>query len=305
MDTSYLLCFLPVYFSYIFPRFTLSRGPRIQWQSTAYRRQSWPCQPFCAVYFAPRQPATCLLLFAAGHVLYDRSSIPSTLDHLLPIPAFSNLKATILSPRTPESHPSPSSESTPQLATTSDSTAPRQKNRSQGAKSRPANKSRNTKDQTETKKHRDRKDRKDRKESDKEKDKKRDKADKLPKKPKKPEIWEIQKDALGKKFPDGWNPAKRLSPDALDGIRHLNTTAPDRFTTAVLAEEFKVSPEAIRRILKSKWRPSEGEMDKRRVRWENRHERIWSQMAELGLRPPTQRSQPLSDTRGLFNDKKK
>lgn len=206
---------------------------------------------------------------------------------------------------TPESHPSPSSESTPQLATTSDSTAPRQKNRSQGAKSRPANKSRNTKDQTETKKHRDRKDRKDRKESDKEKDKKRDKADKLPKKPKKPEIWEIQKDALGKKFPDGWNPAKRLSPDALDGIRHLNTTAPDRFTTAVLAEEFKVSPEAIRRILKSKWRPSEGEMDKRRVRWENRHERIWSQMAELGLRPPTQRSQPLSDTRGLFNDKKK
>ncbi|CAI7617238.1 unnamed protein product [Penicillium pancosmium] len=173
---------------------------------------------------------------------------------------------------TPESHPSPSSESTPQLATTSDSTAPRQKNRSQGAKSRPANKPRNTKDQTETKKPRDRKDRKDRKESDKEKDKKRDKADKLPKKPKKPEIWEIQKDALGKKFPDGWNPAKRLSPDALDGIRHLNTTAPDRFTTAVLAEEFKVSPEAIRRILKSKWRPSEGEMDKRRVRWENRHE---------------------------------
>lgn len=209
---------------------------------------------------------------------------------------------------TPESHRSPSAESTPQIATTSDSTAPPQKNRSQGAKSRPANKPRNAKDQTEAKKPRDRKDskdRKDRKESDKEKDKKRDKANKLPKQPKKPEIWEIQKDALGKKFPDGWNPAKRLSPDALDGIRHLNTTAPDRFTTAVLAEEFKVSPEAIRRILKSKWRPSEGEMDKRRVRWENRHERIWSQMAELGLRPPTQRSQPLSDTRGLLNDKKK
>jgi hypothetical protein len=202
----------------------------------------------------------------------------------------------------PEFYSSPSSESTPQPASTLDSTAPPQKNRPQGTKSRPTNKPRNTKDQTETKKPRDRKDRKD---SDKEKDKKRDKANKLPKQPKKPETWEIQKDALGKKFPDGWNPAKRLSPDALDGIRHLHTTAPDRFTTAVLAEEFKISPEAIRRILKSKWRPSEGEMDKRRVRWENRHERIWSQMAELGLRPPTQRSQPLSDTRGLFKDKKK
>ncbi|KAJ5599126.1 mitochondrion organization and biogenesis protein [Penicillium hetheringtonii] len=108
-----------------------------------------------------------------------------------------------------------------------------------------------------------------------------------------------------KKFPDGWNPAKRLSPDALDGIRHLHATAPDRFTTAVLAEEFKVSPEAIRRILKSKWRPSENEMEKRRVRWENRHERIWSQMAELGLRRPSKRAQALSDTRGLFRDKKK
>lgn len=137
------------------------------------------------------------------------------------------------------------------------------------------------------------------------KDKTKEKAKKAPKKPKKLEGWEIQKGALEKKFPDGWNPAKRLSPDALDGIRHLHGTAPDRFTTAVLAEEFKVSPEAIRRILKSKWRPSENEMEKRRVRWENRHERIWSQMAELGLRRPSKRAQALSDSRGLFNDKKK
>lgn len=200
-----------------------------------------------------------------------------------------------------DAHPPESPESTPQLENTPDSNAPPQKDQAQTPKSRETGKSREKKSKGDSKNP------KYQKESDKEKtkDKKHDKAKKVPKKPKKPEAWEIQKDALGKKFPDGWNPAKRLSPDSLDGIRHLHATAPDRFTTAVLAEEFKVSPEAIRRILKSKWKPSEKEMDKRRVRWENRHERIWSQMAELGLRPPTKRSQPLSDSKGLFGDKKK
>lgn len=142
---------------------------------------------------------------------------------------------------------------------------------------------------------------KDRKNSDKEK--KAGNMEKLLKKKKqKPEPWQIQKDALEKKFPAGWNPPKKLSPDALDGIRHLHATAPERFTTTVLAEEFKVSPEAIRRILKSRWRPSEGEMEKRRQRWERRHERIWSQMHELGLRPPTKRSRPLQDSNRLFKE---
>ncbi|KAJ5112680.1 hypothetical protein N7532_000725 [Penicillium argentinense] len=147
----------------------------------------------------------------------------------------------------------------------------------------------------------------DRKESRKaaDKDKKHDAAKKQPKKPRKPEPWEIQKDALEKKFPTGWNPAKKLSPDALDGIRHLHATAPDQFTTAVLADEFKVSPEAIRRILKSKWRPKEEEVEKRRARWEKRHERIWTQLVELGLRPPTQRSREMADSNALYEDEKK
>ncbi|KAL4918231.1 hypothetical protein BDW62DRAFT_182102 [Aspergillus aurantiobrunneus] len=99
------------------------------------------------------------------------------------------------------------------------------------------------------------------------------------------EGWEIQKEALKEKFPNGWSPPKKLSPDAMEGIRHLNSVAPDQFTTPVLAEEFKVSPEAIRRILKSKWRPSGTDLENRRKRWEKRHERIWSHMSELGLRP--------------------
>ena len=140
---------------------------------------------------------------------------------------------------------------------------------------------------------------KDRKYSEKEQD--RRKAKKALKKSK-PEHWQVQKSALEKKFPTGWNPQKKLSPDALDGIRHLHATAPDRFTSQVLADEFKVSPEAIRRILKSKWRPSATELESKRKRWENRHERIWSRMAELGLRPSTKRSRPMSDANTLFKE---
>ncbi|KAJ5780155.1 hypothetical protein N7457_005315 [Penicillium paradoxum] len=119
---------------------------------------------------------------------------------------------------------------------------------------------------------------------------------------KKPEHWQVQKAALKEKFAEGWNPTKKLSPDALDGIRTLHAKAPEKFTTAVLAEEFEVSPEAIRRILKSKWRPSEDEMESRRKRWENRHDRIWSRMAELGLRPSTNRTRPVSDFHVLYDD---
>ncbi|KAJ5753414.1 uncharacterized protein N7511_007567 [Penicillium nucicola] len=119
----------------------------------------------------------------------------------------------------------------------------------------------------------------------------------------KKENWQIQKAALEKKFPQGWNPPKKLSPDALDGIRHLHAKAPEQFTTPVLAKEFEVSPEAIRRILKSRWQPSEDEQESRRQRWEKRHDRIWSRMAELGLRPETKRTKPISDARVLYGDK--
>lgn len=101
------------------------------------------------------------------------------------------------------------------------------------------------------------------------------------------EPWQAQKKALSEKFgPSGWLPRKRLSPDALEGIRALHAQYPDKFTTPILADQFKVSPEAIRRILKSKWRPKDDEEERRRRRWENRGENIWSQMVEMGIKPP-------------------
>ena len=99
--------------------------------------------------------------------------------------------------------------------------------------------------------------------------------------------WQIQKSALKLKLNDAaWNPRKRLSPDALEGIRELHKQYPDKYTTPVLAEQFEVSPEAIRRILKSKWKPSEEEEVDRRKRWDKRGESIWSRWVDMGLKPP-------------------
>ena len=101
------------------------------------------------------------------------------------------------------------------------------------------------------------------------------------------ESWQIQKQALAEKFGSAhWAPRKRLSPDALEGIRSLNAQHPEKYNTPELARQFAVSPEAIRRILKSKWKPREDEEADRRRRWENRGQAIWGKMVEIGVKPP-------------------
>jgi len=106
-------------------------------------------------------------------------------------------------------------------------------------------------------------------------------------KPHKKEPWQSYKAALKEKFgEEAWTPRKRISPDALAGIRALRANQPDVYTTDRLAEHFKMSPEAIRRILRSKWQPNEEEMDERRMRWEKRGIKKWTEMAEEGVRPP-------------------
>jgi hypothetical protein len=102
-----------------------------------------------------------------------------------------------------------------------------------------------------------------------------------------PEQWQTQKSALKEKFGDeSWSPRKKLSPDTIDAIRAMHASDPERFNTPVLAENFKISPEAIRRILKSKWQPKPEEQEDRRQRWEKRGERVWSQLSEMGVKPP-------------------
>jgi hypothetical protein len=101
------------------------------------------------------------------------------------------------------------------------------------------------------------------------------------------EAWAIQKEALERKFGDqGWQPRKRVSPDSLEGIRALHASDPRTYTTQMLSQHFAISPDAVRRILKSKWRPSEEEVSDRMGRWEKRGVRKWKEMAELGMKPP-------------------
>lgn len=100
------------------------------------------------------------------------------------------------------------------------------------------------------------------------------------------EHWQLDKAALKEKFPEGWKPLKKLSPDALAGIRALHAQSPEQYTTEVLASSFKISPEAIRRILKSKWAPSADEEMDRQRRWLTRGKSIYTRHAELGQKPP-------------------
>ena len=99
--------------------------------------------------------------------------------------------------------------------------------------------------------------------------------------------WQLEKEASKRKLNgETWNPRKKLSPDTMEGIRHLHNTQPQRFTTPVLAQHFKVSPEAIKRILKSKWRPTDEEQEDRLRLWDKRGEQICTNLVELGVKPP-------------------
>ena len=103
----------------------------------------------------------------------------------------------------------------------------------------------------------------------------------------KKESWQVQKAALQHKFgEDSWTPRKRLSPDTLEGIRALHASNPAAYPTKTLAEHFEITPEAIRRVLKSKWKPNSEEIEERRKRWERRGVKKWTEMSEQGVRPP-------------------
>ncbi|KAF8552088.1 hypothetical protein OG21DRAFT_1511944 [Imleria badia] len=71
-----------------------------------------------------------------------------------------------------------------------------------------------------------------------------------------PEQWRRHREEIKKAFPDGWSPTRKVSRDAMDGLRSLHAFDKDTFSCAVLADKFKISPEAVRRILRSKWEPS-------------------------------------------------
>ncbi|KAF9234272.1 hypothetical protein BU15DRAFT_52827 [Melanogaster broomeanus] len=89
-----------------------------------------------------------------------------------------------------------------------------------------------------------------------------------------PDGWRLHRQKIKEAFPDGWNPTHKLSREAMGGIRSLHAFDKETFSCAVLAEKFKTSPEAVRRILRSKWEPSK-EQRARLVERERRSREEW------------------------------
>lgn len=90
-----------------------------------------------------------------------------------------------------------------------------------------------------------------------------------------PPEWYSHKKAMKKEFPAGWAPPKRISREAIDLLRLLQRSNPTTYTTPILAERFKISPESVRRILKSQFELSDDEKARRedRRRRENEERR--------------------------------
>lgn len=86
--------------------------------------------------------------------------------------------------------------------------------------------------------------------------------------------WKRQLYGLREKFDgESWNPKKKLSREAMEGIRLLKQHMP-HMNSGDIAKMFKIPTESVRRILKTKWQPSEQEMDKMAERWVRRGERV-------------------------------
>lgn len=86
--------------------------------------------------------------------------------------------------------------------------------------------------------------------------------------------WKRQKFALAEKFKGKkWSPQKKLSREEMNSVRVLKKELPD-MTTAEIATHFKISPEAVRRILRSKWEPTLEEEEDMFDRWKRRGEAI-------------------------------
>lgn len=83
------------------------------------------------------------------------------------------------------------------------------------------------------------------------------------------EKWQLEKKLEGQR----WNPSKKISQEQMEALKLLKFNFPE-LSASDLAERFKISPEAVRRILKSNWRRTDDENKNANERWKRRGERI-------------------------------
>lgn len=103
--------------------------------------------------------------------------------------------------------------------------------------------------------------------------------------PRNPPQWLKHRTTLRENFPTGWAPPKRISREAIDLLRVLQQSDPTLYTTPVLAERFKISPEAVRRILKSRFVLDQGERLRRETKRKAERLRMLAEQAVLGDGP--------------------
>ncbi|KAJ1942870.1 sister chromatid cohesion protein 1, partial [Linderina macrospora] len=77
--------------------------------------------------------------------------------------------------------------------------------------------------------------------------------------------WRIKK-VEGDKAGETWGPTKKLATSSMEKIRLLNAEFPNEWTIKKLSDQFHVSQEAVRRIIKSKFRPTEERTRKREAK---------------------------------------
>ncbi|ODV82246.1 uncharacterized protein CANTADRAFT_45976 [Suhomyces tanzawaensis NRRL Y-17324] len=80
--------------------------------------------------------------------------------------------------------------------------------------------------------------------------------------------WEKREVSLKKRY-GNWNPTRKLSRQQISDIRNLSSQMP-QLKTVDFAKHYKISPEAVRRILSSSWIPKESEESKILERGEKR-----------------------------------
>ncbi|GMM58884.1 Rrg9 protein [Maudiozyma humilis] len=87
-------------------------------------------------------------------------------------------------------------------------------------------------------------------------------------------LWKKRDETIKNKIKGArWNPSKKLSQTAMDNVRLLKEQMP-HLTSSDLAKHFEISPEAIRRILKNKFKRTEEESKRIQERWERRGKMI-------------------------------
>jgi hypothetical protein len=86
--------------------------------------------------------------------------------------------------------------------------------------------------------------------------------------------WKRQTFGLKEKFHgSSWRPNKKISREAMEGIRFLKKEYPE-LRSNELANRFKIPYEAVRRILKSNWKPSPQEEERIQKKWLERGKRL-------------------------------